>query len=339
MRILLIALWLFASSALALDAGYRQQARLRRRRRENRSRRCAGRRGRSGGPGPAAGGCRRRAANLREHEARPHRQGRRSDGRRDRRQGFSAAGRRRGCDPEQPRAPRNRRRHGGAQADIAGPRDAAGGGQGIDRQRRRGDAAAHQEGARERKRRGHQAAARTDPGDPRTQVRDQGVAHRCRAHARPVEESDHQDAAAGHPGEIQGGHLHGARRRHPHRGAEEPEGAGRQARLGRARRRDLHQHFARFDPAAGRAGPRHHLRADGRDQHGARRAHHGGRLHHLRGAEPVQGHPVFRLVPAGGGAGFLRCRGGSGHGARAAGDPLAVRPTAGKPCSPPGASA
>ena len=40
-------------------------------------------------------------------------------------------------------------------------------------------------------------------------------------------------------------------------------------------------------PAAGRARAGHHLRPDGRHQHGARRTDHGRRLRHLRGAEPV----------------------------------------------------
>ena len=94
-------------------------------------------------------------------------------------------------------------------------------------------------------------------------------------------------------------------------------GRWRAARLGRARRPAVHRHLARLDPAARRARPRHHLRADGRDQHGARRADHGRRLHHLRGAEPVQAHRFLRLVPAGGGAGVVRRRGRGRHGARA----------------------
>ena len=47
-------------------------------------------------------------------------------------------------------------------------------------------------------------------------------------------------------------------------------------------------------PAAGRARPRDHLRLDGRDQHGARRADHDRRLRDLRGAEPVPQHLAGR---------------------------------------------
>ena len=72
------------------------------------------------------------------------------------------------------------------------------------------------------------------------------------------------------------------------------------ARHGRHRRARLQRHLARHDPAARRAGPRDHLRPDGRHQHGARRAHHDRRLRDLRRAEPVP--PVragrVRLVSA-----------------------------------------
>ena len=61
----------------------------------------------------------------------------------------------------------------------------------------------------------------------------------------------------------------------------------RPPRLGRAPGRGLHRHQPGLDPAAGGAGPGHHLRADGRHQHGARRADDDRRLRHLRGAEPV----------------------------------------------------
>jgi urea transport system permease protein len=54
-------------------------------------------------------------------------------------------------------------------------------------------------------------------------------------------------------------------------------------RLGRARRVAFRGHIAGLDPAAGGARPRHHLRPDGRHQHGARRADHDRRLHHLHG--------------------------------------------------------
>ncbi len=50
------------------------------------------------------------------------------------------------------------------------------------------------------------------------------------------------------------------------------------------RRRPEHRlrHQPRLGPAAGRDRPRHHLRRDGRDQHGAWRDGHARRLHHLR---------------------------------------------------------
>ena len=43
--------------------------------------------------------------------------------------------------------------------------------------------------------------------------------------------------------------------------------------------------LARLDPAADGAGPGHRVRADGRHQHGSRRADGAGRLQHVRGAE------------------------------------------------------
>ena len=51
--------------------------------------------------------------------------------------------------------------------------------------------------------------------------------------------------------------------------------------------RGLHRRQPGLDPAAGGPRPGHHLRPDGRDQHGARRADDDRRLRHLRGAEPV----------------------------------------------------
>ena len=82
-----------------------------------------------------------------------------------------------------------------------------------------------------------------------------------------------------------------------HQGRDRPRGAQRAARgagadrrppgLGRAAGRGLHRHQPGLDPAAGGAGPGHHLRPDGRDQHGPWRADDDRRLCHLRGAEPV----------------------------------------------------
>ena len=80
------------------------------------------------------------------------------------------------------------------------------------------------------------------------------------------------------------------------------------AGLGRRARRGLLRHQPGLHPAAGGAGPGDHLRPDGRDQHGARRADDDRRLRHLRGAGPVPEIPArrLRLVPAGRGAGGLR---------------------------------
>ena len=57
-------------------------------------------------------------------------------------------------------------------------------------------------------------------------------------------------------------------------------------------------------------GPRDHLRPDGRHQHGARRADHDRRVHHLRRAEPLPRARArrVRLVPAVRGAGGVRRR-------------------------------
>src|SRR5207253_4062271 len=80
-----------------------------------------------------------------------------------------------------------------------------------------------------------------------------------------------------------------------------------------------------------RARPRRHLRADGRDQHGARRVAHDRRVRHLAGADavpPLLAGP-FRLVPRGGRAGLVP---GGGRGGRAAGADRrsqALRPPAG----------
>jgi hypothetical protein len=59
--------------------------------------------------------------------------------------------------------------------------------------------------------------------------------------------------------------------------------------LGRTPGHAVRGHQPGQHPAAGGAGSGHHLRPDGRHQHGARRADDDRRLRHLRGAEPVQG--------------------------------------------------
>ena len=90
----------------------------------------------------------------------------------------------------------------------------------------------------------------------------------------------HARAAAGAPGR-------GDRRR-GQGGDQGLAGAGRTPpAVGRMAGCVLHRRQPGFDPDAGGAGPGHHLRPDGRHQHGARRADDDRRLCHLRGAEPV----------------------------------------------------
>src|SRR5258706_11798231 len=90
----------------------------------------------------------------------------------------------------------------------------------------------------------------------------------------------------------------------------------------------VRRHLARLDPAARGARPRHHLRPDGRDQHGARRADHDRRLHDLRRAELVPRQRPFRLVPRRRRARRLHGFWSGRYGARAQRDPLALRPSA-----------
>jgi urea transport system permease protein len=79
------------------------------------------------------------------------------------------------------------------------------------------------------------------------------------------------------------------------RGAEADVKAALQASLRRSTRRwpgatagrAVLRHQPRLHPAAGGAGPGHHLRPDGRHQHGARRADDDRRLRHLRRAGRV----------------------------------------------------
>ncbi len=101
--------------------------------------------------------------------------------------------------------------------------------------------------------------------------------------------------------------------------------------LGRAPGRAVHRHQPGQHPAAGRARPGHHLRPDGRDQHGARRADDDRRLRHLCGAGRVPALPArcLRRLPAGGGAGGLSRLGAGGRGAGAQRHPLSLRPPAG----------
>ena len=123
------------------------------------------------------------------------------------------------------------------------------------------------------------------------------------------------------------------RSRRAGRDRRRPEGDRRPPGLGRAPRRGLHRRQPRLDPAAGRARPGHHLRPDGRHQHGARRADDDRRLRHLRDPEPVPGLPARRLrcLHAGGDPGLLPRRGAGRRRARARRHPLALRPAARDP--------
>ena len=122
---------------------------------------------------------------------------------------------------------------------------------------------------------------------------------------------------------------------------DEPRPGRGPARVEPARGARLRRHLARLDPAARRARARHHLRPDGRHQHGARRADHDRRLRHLRGAEPVPRAPArrVRLVSRLRGARFVprrRPRSAWCSSARSSAGSTAGRS---RRCSPPGASA
>ena len=207
---------------------------------------------------------------------------------------------------------RARRRAGGAAAGLARSRRAPRRGQGSSRAARRRDAAAGEEGAREgdRSRRSGRcsrsiaatleldsadkavrlAAIRT-LGDPRS---DPSIS-RCSRRA----------------GEEPGRQLRRARRGRAREARAQPARGRGPPRLGRARSASLFSGVSLgSDPAARRARARHHLRPDGRHQHGARRADHDRRLRHLRRAEPLPRAPArrLRLVPAGRRAGRVRRR-------------------------------
>ena len=127
----------------------------------------------------------------------------------------------------------------------------------------------------------------------------------------------------------------------PLQAAEEPEIAAaakaavaeierEQAMWGAAAER-LVRAVARLGAAAGGGGARHHLRGDGRDQHGAWRADHARRLHHLPhpGADPHACARALRLVAADRGAGGLPRRRRDRRGDRARHRALPLRPAAG----------
>ena len=151
----------------------------------------------------------------------------------------------------------------------------------------------------------------------------QGQAHRRRQGAGRQPRAGHALAAARAAG----------RRERPAGEGRDPEFARRGAvapGVGRAARPAVHRREPGQHPAAGGARPGHHLRPDGRHQHGARRADDDRRLRHLRGAEPVQGllARCLRCLRRGGDSGVVRHLGAGGRGARAHGDPLALRPAA-----------
>ena len=127
-------------------------------------------------------------------------------------------------------------------------------------------------------------------------------------------------------GQFAGARREGARAgRARHQPDRPPAGAER------LRRTPVHRHQPRQHPAAGRPRAGDHLRAAGRDQHGARRDDHDRRLCHLRHAAAGQElcARMARLVSGDRGAGGIPRRGAGRDGARAQRDPLAVRPAAG----------
>src|SRR6185437_4708208 len=89
-------------------------------------------------------------------------------------------------------------------------------------------------------------------------------------------------------------------------------------------------YFPGLDPAPRGAGPRHHVRVDGRHQHGARRADHDRGVRDVRRAGPVSSlcargvRPLSGVRPAGGVRGQRTRR----HGARTHGDPASLWPAA-----------
>jgi urea transport system permease protein len=82
--------------------------------------------------------------------------------------------------------------------------------------------------------------------------------------------------------------LHdGGRRAGQSSTAIQPEPGGVPPGLGRPSGCHLQRHQSGLHPAAGGAGPGHHLRADGRHQHGPRRADDDWRVRHVRGSGSV----------------------------------------------------
>lgn len=83
--------------------------------------------------------------------------------------------------------------------------------------------------------------------------------------------------------------------------------------------RHLQRHQPRLGAVAGRAGAGHHLRPDGRHQHGARRADDDRRLRHLRHAGRVPALPAESMFGWAPGGGHPRVLPGIGPGRRRAG--------------------
>ena len=108
-----------------------------------------------------------------------------------------------------------------------------------------------------------------------------------------------------------------------------PRGRAHACRVG-CRSEPLVRPLAGFRAAARRHRPCHHLRRDGRHQHGARRDGHARRLHHLRcaGGDPHQrAGTIRRLASHRHSAGLSRHRRGRRR-HRARRDPLSLRPSA-----------
>ena len=128
--------------------------------------------------------------------------------------------------------------------------------------------------------------------------------------------------------------LRRARRERPRRGAASlARGCAVAAANGRSHRAAVRRPEPGQHPAARRARAGDHLRPDGRDQHGARRADHDRRLRHLRGAEPVpcatRRAPFDWYLLAAVPAAFFAVGAASAWSLERSGDPLPLRPAAG----------
>ena len=142
------------------------------------------------------------------------------------------------------------------------------------------------------------------------------------------------------PRSRRSGRARAARRVAGERLAGREEGGGRRHRLDPGQSRDLDRGakrlvraLARLGAAAGRHRPRHHLRRDGRHQHGARRDGHDRRLHHVRraGGDPRPQSRAVRLFARHCHSARLRDRRPGRHPDRARHHPLPLRAAARDP--------